>query len=118
MRLETRAHAAAEGLRSATTLDVEAGLTRLHRAHRRRSAFRLAASAAVLAGLVGGVAMALDEPDRAVPPADRAPVEKLDPGPVENGDAVDGGPGGWRPSAVTALPRAGTAPYPAWKAFD
>jgi WD40-like Beta Propeller Repeat len=127
--LETRARAAAEGLRSATPVDAEAGLARLRHTHRRRSVIRVAASAAVIAGLVGGVALARHEPDRAAPPADHRPVVKVDPGPVENGiqgpvkngsvvDAVDGGPGGWRPSEVDALPDAGALPYPAWKAFD
>ncbi len=81
----------------------------------------MAASAAVVAGLIGGVALALDEPHRAAPPADHAPVENSIRGPVENGPlvgAVDGGPGGSGPSDVEALPDPGAAPYPVWQDFD
>ncbi len=132
MSLEIRARAAAETLRSATTVDAETGLGRLRRTHRRRSATRVAVSVAVVAGLVwGGVTVTLDEPDRSTAPIDDGRVEKLDPppadngirGPVENGFVVHSIGGeddilDTPPSELAPLTDAGTAHYPAWKAFD
>ena len=68
MSLETRARGAAEGIRSATTIDPEAGLDRLRRVHRRRTVSRVAGVgiAAALAVFVAGPDL-LGGRDRAEP---------------------------------------------------
>jgi hypothetical protein len=79
---------------------------------RRRTAMAVSASALVVAGVVGGVALVLDGPDRAPQPA------KLEP---RNGvivHATERGRGGTSTAEVVSLPDASTAPYPAWNAFD
>lgn len=113
MNLDARARAAAEGLRSATTVNAESGLARLRRTHRRRGLTRVAASVAVLAGLAGGGALAINEEDRSVRPAEH--------GLVENGIVVDSVGGddddGETPPSKLA-PLADATPYPVWQAFD
>jgi hypothetical protein len=111
MSLETRASEAARDLRSATTLDTEAGLTNLRRTHRRRGAARVAAAALTVAAVVGGVAVWSHDSDRAVPPANRVPHQD---GIVVNASSAELTP----LSDVGLLPEAGEAPFPAWAAFD
>ena len=100
-------------------VDVEAGLARLRRTHRRRNATRVAGAALVVAGVVGGGALVLDGTDRAAPPVDRGPVENRDPSPghgIVHGVAP--GPAGTPVPEVLSLPDAGAASFPAWQAFD
>ena len=117
MSLETRARAAAEGLRTATDVDVEAGLARLRRTHRHRNTARVAGAALAVACVVGGGALVLDGTDRTAPPVD--PVDDLDGIPagglvVHAGEAVFPR----TPSELGLLREGGTASYPAWQAFD
>ena len=118
MSLQTRATAAAGGLRAATPVDVEAGLARLRRTHHRRTATRVAGAALVVAAVVGAGALALDGTDRAAPPVDRGPVENRDPSPGGIVHGVAPGPAGTPSSEVLSLPDAGAASFPAWQAFD
>lgn len=76
MSLETRAARAAEGLLTATDVDVdtEAGLARLRRTHRRRNTTRVAGAALAVACVVGGGALLLDRTDRTAAPVDQGPV--------------------------------------------
>jgi len=111
MSLETRASQAAAALRSATSVDPEAGLARLRRTHRRRGAARAAAAALAVACVVGGVTLWSHGSDRAVPPADRVPDE--------DGVVVNAAFSGLTPlGEVGLLPEAGAAAFPAWAAFD
>jgi hypothetical protein len=76
--LETRARAAAEGLRAATPVDTEVELARLRRTHRRRSATRMAAALLTAAAtIVAGATLVGDResagPVPAAPPSDTAP---------------------------------------------
>lgn len=69
--------------------------------------------------LVGG--RNTSAPDPADTPVDQPSVQNSTRGRVPDGTIIDSVPGGvygWRPSDVSALPDAGTAPYPEWKAFD
>ena len=77
MSLETRASRAAEWLLTATNVDVDvdAGLTRLRRTHRRRNTTRVAGAALAMACVVGGGALVLDGTDRTAPPVDQGPVD-------------------------------------------
>jgi hypothetical protein len=77
MSLETRAHRAAEWLRTATDVevDVDAGLARLRRTHRLRNTTRVAGAALAVACVVGGGALVLDGTDGTARPADRGPVD-------------------------------------------
>jgi dipeptidyl aminopeptidase/acylaminoacyl peptidase len=123
VNLESRARAAADSLRAAYVGDAEAGLARLRRTSRRRSAVRVAAAAAVVAGLLGGVAVARDEPDRTAPPADHEPVENPDLKRLQNGIIVssvggDEAYGQTPPSELPPLTDPGTAPFPVWQGFD
>ena len=117
MSLQTRATAAAGGLRAATPVDVEAGLARLRRTHHRRSATRVAGAALVVAAVVGAGALVLDGTDRAALPVDRGPVEGPEPSPggiVRGVRPAVGTPA----SEVRSLPALGAATFPAWQAFD
>ena len=67
MNLETRAREAVTSLRTATPVDAEDGLRRLHRAHRRHSTGKVLAAAAAVAVAVGVVQTQLGQ-DRDVPP--------------------------------------------------
>lgn len=67
MSLDTRAHDAAQSLRAATAVDVEHGLRRLHRSHRRRSVGKVIAAVMVVA-LASGVVQLQRGQDRAVGP--------------------------------------------------
>ena len=109
MNLETRARVAAEGLRSATTVNTEAGLARLRQTRRRRGVARVAAFAVAGIGLVGSIALAVDAPEPEAPPADHGPVESPIPDP-KNGTVID------RPSDGAG--EAQTSPFPIWQAFD
>ena len=119
MSLETRATAAAEGLRTATAVDVEAGLARLRRTHHRRTATRVAGAALLVAAVVGAGALVLDGTDRAAPPVDRGPVENLDTEPGWHRPRRRTRPGRARASSdgpLAARRRRGA--LPAWQAFD
>ena len=119
MSLQTRATAAAGGLRAATPVDVEVGLARIRPTHRRRRAARVAVAAAVVAGAVAVGAPVLDGTDRTAPPVDQGPVQNLDPSPGHKiVHAVEPGPAKTRYSDVLSLPDAGAAAFPAWRAFD
>ena len=68
MNLDTRARDAAESLRTATPVDAEDGLRRLHSSHQRRTTGKvIAAVAAVAVGVVGVVQIQRDR-DNALPP--------------------------------------------------
>ena len=121
MSLETRARAAAEGLRTATDVDVDTGLARLRRTHRHRNTTRLAGAALAVACVVGGGVLMVGGTDRTAPPVDRKPDDDgLDAVP-SGGLVVDAIEVDWPRgpvSEVGLLPDAGGAPYPPWQAFD
>lgn len=106
MNVETRGRAAAEGLRSATGVDVEAGLSRLRRTRRRRDTGRVVAACAVVAAVAAGTFATIDRQGTALPPAKDPEVVN---GPIINaGERLFG--------AVPTLPSEG--PYPLWQAAD
>lgn len=74
MNIETRAREAAEGLRTASLVDVENGLARLHRTQHRRTAGKLVAAAAVIATAVGVTQVQRDQDDAAPAHYDGPPV--------------------------------------------
>lgn len=74
MNIETRGRAAAEGLESATTVDVEAGLSRLRRSRRRRDTGRVVVACVVTATIIGGF-MGLDRDESVAPAPQPAPTE-------------------------------------------
>jgi hypothetical protein len=81
VNLETRARAAAEGLRTATTVDTEAALAQLRRTHRRRSATRVAGVvgiAAAIALIVTNVAL-LQDRHTAEPAPAQSPSSTVSP---------------------------------------
>lgn len=106
MNVETRGRAAAAALRAATSVDVEAALSRLRRTRRRRDVGRVVAACAVVAGLSGGVYLAVDRDENDVRPA-----EHPDPG---NGPIVNAG--GREFGGTPDLPSEPT--YPLWQAVD
>jgi WD40 repeat protein len=116
---ETMARMAAQGLRAATAVDADAGLAHLRRTNRRRSAARAATAAVGVAAVVVGIALSQSGTDQTAPPMDRGPAETPDPR-LSDGivHGIGRGPGGTPSSAVTSLPDARSAPYPAWQAFD
>ena len=120
MSLQTRASAAAGGLRTATPVDVDAGLARLRRTHHRRTATRVAGAALVVAAAMGAGALVLDGTDRTAPPVDRGPVENRDPSPGDGGivHSVERRLAGTTASEVLSLPDVAAASFPAWQAFD
>ena len=120
MSLETTARAAADGLRRATDVDVDAGLARLRRTHRHRNNARVAGAALAVACVVGGGALVVGGTDRSAAPVDQRPDDGLDGIPA-GGLVVDAVEVDWPRgplSEVGLLPDAGGAPYPPWQAFD
>ena len=67
MSLDSRAHDAARSLHASTAVDVENGLRRLHRSHRRRCVGKVIA-AVLLVALGSGLAQLQRGQDRAVGP--------------------------------------------------
>jgi hypothetical protein len=106
VNVETRGRAAAQGLRSATAVDVEAGLLHLRRTRRRRDLGRVVATCAVVAAVVAGAFAVVDRQKTAVPPA-------KDPE-VVNGQIVNAGDRQF--GGVSTLPS--ERPYPLWQAVD
>lgn len=105
MNVETRGRTAAAGLRSATPVDVEAGLSRLRRTRRRRDVGRVVAAGAVVAAVVGGSFAAMDRDEKVLPADDPA---------LRNGQIVNAGEREF--GAVPALPT--ESPYPLWQGVD
>lgn len=122
MNLETRARAAADGLRAANRVDTEAGLDRLRHSYRRRRTTRMVVAAAVVVGVVTVGAPVLDGVDRTAPPVDHGPVENLER--TLLGEVVYGlerGRAGTPGSLVLSLPPLtvdDVTSFPAWQAFD
>lgn len=106
MNVETRGRAAAEALRSATAVDVEAGLSRLRRTRRRRDAGRVVAACAVVAAVAAGTVAIVDRQEEPVPPANDPEVIN---GPIINAGEREFG-------SVPTLPS--ERPYPLWQAAD
>jgi hypothetical protein len=118
-RIRVSAHRIADEV-DPPALDIDLVRRRAHADLRRRTGIVAAVVATVVTCVL--VPRVFGSPSTAPQPVDQPPGRvKLDPGSPENGtvvSAIGGGAGGWRPSAVDALPKAGAAPYPAWKAFD
>lgn len=105
MNVETRGRTAAEGLRSATPVDVEAGLSRLRRTRRRRDIGRVVAAGAVVAAVAGGSFAAMDRDEKVLPADDPA---------LRNGQIINAGEREF--GAVPTLPT--ESPYPLWQGAD
>jgi len=104
VNVETRGWAAAEGLRSATSVDVEAGLSRLRRTRRRRDVGRVVAACALVGAIAAG-AFATDREETSQPAKDPE---------VSNGPIINAGERQF--GSVPTLPS--ERPYPLWQAAD
>ena len=104
MSVETRGRAAAEGLRVATPVDVEAGLSRLRRTRRRRGVGRVVVTLFVLAVVAAGLSW-LQRSQR---------IDPVDPDEVHNGEII-GGATYWLEGPTPTM--TGSA-YTVWDAFD
>jgi len=105
VNVETRGRAAAEGLRSATSVNVEAGLSRLRRTRRRRAVGRVVVACAAVAAVAGATLVAIDR-EESVPPA-KDP--ELGNGPIINAGERQFG-------TLPTLPS--ERPYPLWQGVD
>jgi hypothetical protein len=90
--IEARGRAAAEGLHSATRVDVEAGLSQLRRSRRRRDFGRTVLVGAVAAAAVGGGFLVMDRDGGTLPSPQPASTETGSPTP--DGD--------WTPERIRA----------------
>jgi hypothetical protein len=105
VNVETRGRAAAEGLRSATSVNAEAGLSRLRRTRRRRDMGRLVAVCALVAAVAGGTVVVLDREARVAPVKEPEPV---------NGPIVNAGERQFETTPTLPSER----PYPLWQGAD
>ena len=107
MNVEMRGREAAEGLRLATKVDVEAGLSDLRRTRRRRDAARLVAACSIIAAIIGGGFLVMDRGVPAPPPPAK------DPG-LRNGLIIHAGDREF--GKTPSLPN--EPQYPLWQGAD